>query len=147
MDKNGFLIDLSESERVQFGSVDFADQHDDQKVFSATWELESQVNNGGFSRYASNSDGDIVGHAAAALRKIGAARCAGIVERALRVISSDALPLDADARQELIESLDDAAQAKLERLDAEFLAYPDDLTELLFEFVRARPAVFGPVSK
>jgi hypothetical protein len=47
MDKNKFLIDLSESDQTDFGRVDFASQSDPQRTFSAIWELESQVNNGG----------------------------------------------------------------------------------------------------
>jgi hypothetical protein len=35
MDKNGFLIDLSESERTDFGRIDFAKQPEVQQVFSA----------------------------------------------------------------------------------------------------------------
>lgn len=47
MDKNALLIELSESDRTMFGRVDFDQQPPDQQVFSAIWELENQVNNGG----------------------------------------------------------------------------------------------------
>ena len=43
MDANRVLIALSESDRTDFGRVAFAEQSDAQKVFSAIWELESQV--------------------------------------------------------------------------------------------------------
>lgn len=39
MDKNHFLINLSESKRTDFGRVDFAAQSEAQKVFSAIWSL------------------------------------------------------------------------------------------------------------
>ena len=39
MDKNKILIDLSESKRTDFGKVDFAEQSEEQKVFSAIWKL------------------------------------------------------------------------------------------------------------
>jgi hypothetical protein len=35
MDKNGALIDLSESDRTKFGKADFATQSIPQKVFSS----------------------------------------------------------------------------------------------------------------
>ena len=45
----------------------------------------------------------------------------------------------------LTEAITDETSEKLEGLDQEFFAYPDNLTELLFEFVRAHPETFGPV--
>jgi len=51
MNKNSFLIQLSESPRTDFGRVAFAEQSEPQKVFSSIWALESQVNNGGFLQY------------------------------------------------------------------------------------------------
>src|SRR5207247_5287224 len=87
MDKNAFLIDLSESKRTDFGKVDFAQQSESQQVFSAIWELESQVNNGGFDQYFRNSDSDIISFAPSALRAIGASACAEIVEAAIKFIS------------------------------------------------------------
>src|SRR5687767_8733937 len=87
MDKNGFLIDLSESERTNFGKVDFDKQPEAQRVFSAVWQLESEVNNGGFEQYFRNSDSDVIGFAPAALTAIGANACAKIVEAAIKLIS------------------------------------------------------------
>ena len=68
MDKNQYLIELSESPRSDLGRVDLEDQSEPQKVFSAIWELESQVNNGGFDQYFRNSDTDHIAYAPLALR-------------------------------------------------------------------------------
>ena len=72
------------------------------------------------------------------------ATCANIVERALRVVSSEPLPDDGDVRQTLLEGLVDETLGELESLDSEFYSYPDDLTALLFDFVRTHPDEFGP---
>jgi hypothetical protein len=48
MKKNQLLIQLSESGMTKVGKEDFAQQPLPQKVFSAIWEVESEVNNGGF---------------------------------------------------------------------------------------------------
>lgn len=143
MDKNGFLIGLSESERTDSGRVDFAAQSEAQKIFSAIWELESQVNNGGFDQYFRNSDSDIIAYAPVALRAIGASSCAGVVERAIQVIAP--LPLTQAGRYEALNAVGADGQDRLTTMDSEFFAYPDDLTELLFEFVRQHPASFGSV--
>ena len=140
MDKNGLLIDLSESDRTDFGRIDFAKQSDAQKTFSAIWELESQVNNGGFDQYFRNSDSDIIAHAPKALREIGATACAAIVESAIQVIVP--IPDDSDARCHALDAAGEDGEALLEKLDSKFYAYPDNLTELLFAFVARNPNEF-----
>src|SRR5438552_3595981 len=129
MDKNSFLIGLSESERTDFGRVDFSDQPVPQRVFSAIWALESQVNNGGFVQYFGSWDGETANFAPTAHRTIGADTCAGIVERALRAVSAGPLSESKDDRERLLESVGEAARTRLEELDSEFFSYPDDLTE------------------
>jgi Domain of unknown function (DUF4375) len=143
LDKNALLISLSESDRTDFGRVDFAAQSAPQKVFSAVWGLESEVNNGGFSQYFESWSGEAANFTPTALRAIGANACANIVQRALRAVSEDPLPDDQDERGRLLESVPDAARSALEELDSEFFSYPDDLTELLFAYVAAHPNVFG----
>lgn len=143
IDKNHFLIELSESEHTDFGKVDFDNQSTAQKVFSAIWDLESQVNNGGFEQFFRNIDGEIVGHAPEALRTIGAQAYAKIVERSIKVLKAKSvLPHDLNT---LVDELDEEALGQLSELDSEFMAYPDNLTEFLFEYVRMNPKDFGPV--
>lgn len=146
MDKNTYLICLSESEKVEFGKVEFQNQSAEQRVFSAIWALESQVNNGGFFQYFSSWDGETANFAPVALRQIGANACAAIVERALKLVSEVALPDGHDERNDLINQLGSEAGDKLNDLNSEFFAYPDNLTELLFDYVRSNPNVFGPIT-
>ncbi|MDE3063964.1 MAG: DUF4375 domain-containing protein, partial [Acidobacteriota bacterium] len=58
MNKNGILIALSESDKSSFGKIAFNEQSFPQKVFSAIWALESEVNNGGFAQYYFNSSSE-----------------------------------------------------------------------------------------
>ncbi len=145
MDKNKFLIDLSESNCADFGKVAFAEQSEEQKVFTAIWRLESEVNNGGFTQYFENDGGETAGFAATALKRIGANQCAGIVERAVNTVCAGSVPTDAHGWEMLIARMSDESGEIVDSLDAEFFKYPDDLTGLLFEFVREHPKVFGPV--
>ena len=124
MNKNSFLINLSESARTDFGRVEFDKQSPVQKVFSAIWALESEVNSGGFSSYLMGSEAETAPFAPTALREIGAIKCATIVEKALQVGHS----------------------GDTSKLDEAFMAYPDNLTELLFAYVAAHPEAFGPVT-
>jgi hypothetical protein len=143
MDKNHYLIALSEDERTDFGRVAFAEQPEPQKVFSAVWELESEVNNGGFDQYFRNCDTGVIAYAPVALRTIGASSCARIVERAIEVIAP--LASTRQDRSTALDALEDDGLGLLNTLDSEFFAYPDNLTELLFEFVYDHPESFGPV--
>jgi hypothetical protein len=48
VNKNEILINLSGSATTKIGKEEFEQQSLPQKVFSAIWEVESEVNNGGF---------------------------------------------------------------------------------------------------
>jgi hypothetical protein len=139
MDKNSYLIRLCESARTDFGKVDFKKQSHAQRVYSAIWQLEGDVNNDGFDGFFLNSDPVLVAFTPVALRAIGAHSCAGIVERAMQTASSLGQPYSLLA----VSSAD--LQPRLSELDSEFYQYPDNLTELLFEFVKSHPAEFGPI--
>lgn len=145
MDKNAFLIDLCESDRTDYGRVPFSAQSEPQRVFSAVWDLESGVNNGGFEGYLLSSSGDTAVFAPWALREIGANACARIVERALRVASPEPLPEDQAERQKVLQDRGDELERLFEEEDDAFFVYPDDLTELLFAFVARHPEAFGTV--
>jgi hypothetical protein len=122
MDKNNFLIQLSESNRIDYGSVAFTAQTPQQQVFSAIWALESQVNNGGFDSFFEYEDPLLAAFAPEALHVVGAVNCADIVSRAIS-----------------------AGSDQLNDLDAEFYNYPDDLTDLLYKYISENPAAFGPI--
>jgi hypothetical protein len=145
MDKSLYLIQLSESPRTDFGKRDFAEQRYEQKVFSAIWELESLVGNGGFQGYFGNG-AETANFAPTALRAIGAQKTAAIVQDALALVP-ERLPADLDSRWKVMHSLPDVIDKQFEALDNQFFAYPDDITELLFAFVAAHPDVFGLVPK
>jgi hypothetical protein len=145
MTKNEILIGLSESERTKFGKEDFALQSLPQKVFSSVWAVESEVNNGGFSQYFLNSSAETAPFVAEALDAIGAPKTAQICRRAVERAFPDGLPPTADEISSTAADFSDELLAELDSFDGEFLAYPHDLTELLFDYVHRHPDEFGPV--
>jgi hypothetical protein len=122
------LIGLSESERTKLGKEDFASQAIPQKVFSALFEVESEVNNGGFSQYFLNDSAESAHFVVDALRVIGAPKTADICQRAIAAAFPSGLPQSADIRSAAADFPDDVLE-KLERLDQEFFSYPHDLTD------------------
>jgi len=147
MDKNHFLIQLSESERTDVGRIDFAYQTETQKVFSAIWDLESEVNNGGFEQYFASTESESIAFTPTALRTVGAARCATIVERAISLVFTTFDSAAQEARIVYLEAITDNEREQLDVLDSAFFEYPDDLTDLLFGFVASNQEIFGPIPK
>ena len=145
MNKNSILVSLSESPQTKFGKQDFAQQFFPQKVFSAIWAVESEVNNGGFSQYFYNSSAETAPFVEQALQAVGAPRTADICKRAISVAFPDGLPATDDAIVAAAADFSDAILAALEPLDQEFFAYPHDLTQLLFAYVSKYPDEFGPI--
>jgi hypothetical protein len=145
MTKNHILIRLSESEKTRFGKEDFARQSLPQRVFSAIWAVESEVNNGGFSQYFLNSSAESAPFVVEALETIGAPETAGICKRAIAAAFPSGLPRSREAIRSAAADFPDEVLEKLEPLDQEFFSYPHDLAGLLFAYVSAHPQEFGPL--
>ena len=145
--KNHILISLSESEKTQFGKQEFASQSTPQKVFSAVWALESEVNNGGFSQYFLNNSCEAAPFVAEALDSIGAPRTADICRRAITTAFPAGLPSSPDAISAAAAEFSDEVMENLGSLDNEFFGYPHNLTDLLFAFVSKHREEFGELPK
>ena len=147
MNKNGILIGLSESEKTRFGKQEFTEQSLPQKVFSAIWALESEVNNGGFSQYFLNSSAESASFVVQALEIIGAPKTASICNRANATAFPEGLPPTAEIIRSVAADFSDEILEELEPLDREFFAYPHNLTDLLFAYVSKHPEEFGTLPK
>jgi hypothetical protein len=147
MNKNRILIDLSESEKTKFGKQEFAEQSLPQKVFSAIWAVESEVNNGGFSQYFLNSSAESASIVVEALETIDAPKTASICNRAIITAYPAGLPAAVESIRSVAADFPDEILEELELLDQEFFAYPHNLTDLLFAYVSSHPEEFGKVPK
>jgi hypothetical protein len=146
-EKNRLLIEVSESVRTDFGKVDFRSQSFPQKIFSAIWDLESEVNSGGFCQYFLNSSNETAHFLVEALGAIGASDTAEICKRAIDTAFPAGLPLDPNTIHESAERFPDETRDALDFLDREFFKYPNDLTELLYAHVAKHPEEFGHVPR
>ncbi|MEX1023592.1 MAG: DMP19 family protein [Planctomycetota bacterium] len=137
-----FMFALSEVLVPRSWDGGYAALAEHEKVFVAVWELESTVQEGGFTQYFIDSSGDHSADAVEALRAIGAPRMAKILERARRVFPSGAPAADREARDTLLLREADVLEPRLAKLDAEYLEYPDDVTDLLSGYVTFLRAEF-----
>ena len=147
MNKNGILINLSESKNTKFGKEDFALQSLPQKVFSAIWAVESEVNNGGFSQYFLNSSAESAPFIVEALETVEAPKTADICKRAIAAAFPAGLPRTPESIRSVAADFSDEILENLEPLDQEFFAYPHNLTDLLFAYVSGHPEEFGKLPK
>lgn len=113
-----------------------------QRTYLLVWGLQGEVGNGGFEQFIGNSTGDTAELAVGALRSIGALACAEIAEHALRLVSPDPLPTDGEVRNALLGERFGEIYPRLRQLDRMFYRHPDDLTHLLYVFMRAHPKDF-----
>jgi hypothetical protein len=128
---NRRLTQLAERPDARFWRVSYEALSAPERVFRSVWELEAEVNNGGFHQYFWNSSGSLAPHAPAALRAIGASTTAGIVESAIAAVGRDIPWSDERARQTRLDAIE---PQRLERFDDAFYAYPDNLTMLLYRY-------------
>jgi hypothetical protein len=143
MNKNRILIDLSGSDKTKVGKEEFSEQSFPQRVFSAVWEVESEVNNGGFSQYFLNDSAESASFVVSALEHIGAPKTANICQRAIAIAFPSGLPKEVESIRSAAGNFSDDALSALGTLDQEFFSYPHNLTDLLFAHVNAHPAEFG----
>lgn len=118
--KSHILINLSSSEKTSFGREEFALQSVPQKVFSAIWGIESEVNKGGFSQYFINSSAESASFVVEALETLGAPKTAEICKRAIDIAFPGGLPESVEViRSEAAVFLDEVLAA-LEPLNQDF---------------------------
>lgn len=142
MDKNRYLGELAEHPDARFWREPFESLTRPEQVFRCIWELEADVNGGGFEQYFANSGGDHAWFAGEALREIGATRLAAITAEAVVLFGAEAPEVERPARHTQIAHLDRPVHEYWEALSEAFREYPDDLTELLYGYVVAHRAAF-----
>jgi hypothetical protein len=128
---------------AKFGKEEFATQSIPQQVFSTIWELESEVNNGGYSQYFQNCSAETAPFVVAALNTIGASQAAGISMLAINAAFPGGLPAAPELISAAAGNFSDDILGQLAGLDKQFFTYPDNLTDLLFDFVSKYPDEFG----
>jgi hypothetical protein len=106
-----------------------------EQTFYAVWELESEVNHGGFQYYYFYSGGDLATNTVAALEEIGAHNLKGILLRANAIFPNSQPSRNIDDRQAyLAEKLGDKQHSIWSSLDEQVFKYPDPTEKLLWNY-------------
>lgn len=104
--------------------------------------LESQVNNGGFDQYFFNSSGEYAHETLSALEEIMAPQMAKILNSAINVFPTLPIPKDTELRRDQMKEIPDSVSETWDKLDDKFYEYPEDLAELVIEYVKANKKEF-----
>lgn len=140
MDDETRLLHIAE----KLQSLPFENLNNFQRVFITIWDLEAEVNNGGFMQYFFNSAGENAHEARDSLIAIGAHNCARVVDQAIAALN---MPIEnwkmLELRRDYVVDAEESMEDEFERLDSLFFAYPDDLSDLMARFVSSHAAEFA----
>jgi hypothetical protein len=143
-DKNQFLIAMNGwlCKKCNYGE-DIEKLSDAEKTFYFCTQLESEVNNGGFSQYFYNSSGDFANEALSSLNAIGANKTADIYRKAFTALGGE-LPSDRNKREKLLDKLlTDSVSEILSDCDTAFYQYADNLEELNYQYIISNKEQFS----
>lgn len=146
LEMNRRLIKLAESWAAGFWAQKYDALPEPKRVFRATWELQTQVNNGGFFQYFLNTSSWTVPSVCDALQAIGATETAAIVNAAIATVGRDLPWGDDEVRRQKLAALPRTVRRELDSLDQNFFRYPNDLTTLLYRYAsKHRDAIDAPM--
>ncbi len=135
-DKNQFLIAMDGwlCRKCDFGEA-IEKLSEAERVFYLNAKLETEVNNGGFSQFFYNTNGDFTKEIENALCTIGAHHTASIYKKSLLALEGT-LPKGQHVREALCdELLTDSLDKLFNECDDEFYKYVDDLQELNYQYI------------
>ncbi|HWG47688.1 MAG TPA: DMP19 family protein [Gemmataceae bacterium] len=133
-DPYGFVCTLCE----QGGVTDLTKP---QLYYLVLWQLDAEVRNGGFSQYFFNSSSDLSCYVVEAAKAVGALEAARIIQKAIALFGEDGPYPDRDERMDQLSRVDYEAMRKL---DTEYYECPENMDELLPQFVASNPDAFKP---
>lgn len=140
-DSNMFLISLFDmiSAKCQHGDNMNA-LNDHERIFFVVQTLETEVNNGGFEQFFSNSSGDFANELVSAFTQIGASHAAEICQKALSVFQGK-VPRDRTERLAQMSSVRNYYRF-LDECDDAFFNMPENLNELNYAYVHQHRQYF-----
>ena len=105
-----------------------------EQVVAAIWELEAEVNNGGFNQYFFNSSGDHSAQALTALEAVGAPKFAALLRQAMSPFPDGRFSPNRNERMKQKEALPASVGKLWSDLDGQFYQYPDNLSQLVLDY-------------
>ena len=105
-----------------------------ERQFLGVYQLHTNVNNGGFYCYFTNSSGDLAAEALAGLERIGALHVRSLLSRACSIFPNGIVPKTQVEREVFLQDRSSDWKDLLESLNDEFYASNDKLSNLAVTF-------------
>jgi hypothetical protein len=113
------------------------------RMMFTTWELEGEVNNGGFNQYFFNSSGRFAGEALAGYRLIGAREHAKLTEQAIVTFEREKPTHQRFKKEGSIEAFSESYKhTGLNDIDSRFYKIAEDASKLRIGYIRAHAEQF-----
>ena len=117
----------------------FAGLCPEEQRFFSIFSLLGELANGGFRRYFLGSTSHLGPAAAEALAHLGCSRAETILREAMSVFPDSVVPEDWDARQAVLDNLDEDALDQWQRLSELFHLEEDEVLQRLEHYVSGAP--------
>lgn len=137
------LFKVSDRVFAKYFKTGLEDLAEPERVFICLWQLEAQVNNGGFHQFYFNSSGNLARDTVSSLQAIGAEHTANLVRKANALFGKTGPSSEWSERQEQLEALGDSKTRMMDDIEAEFMHYTDKLGQLLEAYVLKNAAAFS----
>ncbi|MEZ0227857.1 MAG: DMP19 family protein [Planctomycetota bacterium] len=132
--------DIYEDRKKLLSILDLATKG--QRALFGIWWTQSEVNNGGFGQYFSNSTAIVAPEALEGFRLVGAKKFAALLDQAMKKFPGGEMPLDREARDEALEKID---AAEFDALNKRFYALQEKdggFFKLTSAYVQEHPEEF-----
>ncbi|HWQ93772.1 MAG TPA: DUF4375 domain-containing protein [Clostridia bacterium] len=106
----------------------------------AVYWLDGEVHNGGFDQYFFNTAGNDAEAALAALKEMGAAGAASLLDRAMGVFPEGKPPADRQKRQQAMDKVRVQSKSVWNQCDNEFYKLKEDLGQLTLAYAKRKKA-------
>ena len=113
------------------------------RMVYATWQVEAEVNNGGYNQFFWNSLGEFADDAVAGFRLIGAREHAKMTQDAIAIYEKEKHTHERFKRQGTMAAFSESYKhTSLNDLDKLFYHLTEDLSKLRIAYIRAHPDQF-----
>jgi hypothetical protein len=108
------------------------------RMLYTTWQVEGEVNNGGFNQYFWNTDGQLADMALEGFRLVRAAKYADIMQRAIATHKREVSEMQKYKENGTLDAFSESYEhTDLNKLDEEFFDLDEDLSGLRIKYIRA----------
>lgn len=142
-DLNFDIFDVADRVFEKLNSGGFNKLSEPEKIFICVWNVDGELNSGGFDQFYFNESGNLAKVTPVCLQKIGAPKAAKLVLAANQVFGSDGPPQNMEKRNEQLSNLPEDKEETLKKLEAMYHEHCENIEKLIIEHIVKHKEIFG----